>query len=555
MPRLILLAVFLPAVFSPVYGQEGWQGELGFPNYGVFSVYQPSVDADIEIDVSPSVKAFNFEQRPKEDRIHNFSAGFLYKDNGRLQATAWKGRYILQVPLVKDLLKNEALAALAMMNANYFSQDRFPRFKHWQFLYGISEYVSLGLGAPEFYFRFKAGGEAVTATISDQYGSISDWDNYGFGIKSEMRIPLYGDSYFRAETDWLNKKYNLEKYFFTERWTKEFLWKSELLIIPVEQFALIPSFNYKEADIEKDGRSDLERYELGGELILGNILPDASIIFKGVNSYWRHKKGVENLVAFGVYSEALSLEIYRKDTSDNYSAFTLEERLAGIKIGWKFGGKHQLKELDDYGYFPQRKYEFYRESGLHDDSKLSLSQQAEYLRTLRRRNEWSGNNLDYKRSSSIYSFRNVEEAYAGRGGDCDEQACLNSRLDELNGHKSVLFSWWADNKPAGHTAQLVKNDGQWYLDEYGMIYKINGATADTDLKTLMLEALKQNNRFIALPIDNGQGGDYESANCSQSGGYQTINSYRFSNFQSDKHRPNIEYGSELFTGRNFLFSH
>ena len=212
--------------------------------------------------------------------------------------------------------------------------------------------------------------------------------------------------------------------------------------------------------------------------------------------------------------------------------------------------------MDSYAYAKDRKYGFYRDSGTKDDSRLTLKEQAERLGTLRKRNEWSGQNLSWKSAPDDgWGFRNANEAYKERGGDCNEQSCLNSFMDTLNGYKSFELDYYDYKSWEGHGVQLVQapTNGQWFLDEYGVIYKIK-VDPKAPLEKVALEGLKQNSNFLTLQISrNGKDMYYEVYDCSNPLKYDSISKFiSLSGVAPNYGRPQIEYGSELFTGRNFL---
>ena len=93
-----------------------------------------------------------------------------------------------------------------------------------------------------------------------------------------------------------------------------------------------------------------------------------------------------------------------------------------------FGGPdtYKIKSIDDYGVVLKDKYQFYTDSGNRDNKSLSRVQQSERLNTIRKVVEWSGNNL-FTLMPAVGGFRDADEVYKLRGGDCDEQS-LHSRF-------------------------------------------------------------------------------------------------------------------------------
>ena len=465
-----------------------------------------------------------------------------------------RSKYLLNLPLAYGVYSESALA-LGMVDANYLSQEKHsPRFEHLQILSGFGEHLRFQIKTPDHSALLRVGGQGVFSSLQDDYGSWNDWDNYGFGLQGLLKSQLAYSAVARLSVEELHKHYNPEKYFFVEDWTQEFTLRSDLLVSPIERLELGPLINYKRWNIERDGILDLEKYEIGWKMVFQRLLPWKTDLFtQAIQAKWLHKEGKEYLALAGLNSKKLTLEIYRKTVQDKF----LKENLTGLKLSWRFGpeSRNELAELDHYGYVADRKYEFYRENGLKDNQALSMEAQAERLGTFRKRNEWSGRNLVWKKApDNGWGFREADEAYTVRGGDCDEQACLNSYLDRLNGYQSNLLGWWPSDLPVGHAVQLIqdKTNGQWFMDEYGMLYKLK-VDPTASRETVALEALKQTNRFTALPIKNGEEVLYTVINCDTPGTYQYLSFTFLENFQSENKRPPIEYGYELFTGRDLLF--
>ena len=274
---------------------------------------------------------------------------------------------------------------------------------------------------------------------------------------------------------------------------------------------------------------------------------------------WRHKRGGENLIALGLNSEKYGTEIYRRSIEDIYSSFILKETLAGFQFVWNFGGPdgHKIKSIDDYGVVLKDKYQFYTDSGNRDNKSLSRVQQSERLNTIRKVVEWSGNNLKYIDAGNG-GFRDADEVYKLRGGDCDEQSCTAVSMDRLNGYKSYDLNYYDFNRGAiGHGVELVqdKTNGQWFLTEYGIPFKVNVAQ-DAGLETVASEAVIQNYRNLALEIPDPSNVYYKVIDCSNPGTYRNvINFTRIEMLPKMNSRPQIEYGFELFSKRNLLFEY
>lgn len=532
-------------------------------NYGSVSVFDESVE--INIDVTESVRAIAVS-------ANNFFGGVALRNDGRRDGALLRAGYRLALPLAENNLLavgNENILALGLLSANYLEQGGSnSRFVHAQYLFGFGEYLKIRANVPFLRAMVKAGAEGTAAVLKDDYGSAKpETDNYGFGVSgfAQSKFSRWAD--FRLEMESRRKKYNPERYFFTEHWTTDFSAKSAL-VVSLPGLDLIPFLNYRKVDIERDSRPDLERWEAGGEFVMKDIAGrglDVSI--KGAYAPWRHRKGRESLVSASLNSREWGAELYQKDIREEFSSFARKESFTGLRVSWKFGlaggdlqegqegleGIEGLEEMDDYAGIFQRKYEFYRENGREDDSGLSLKQQAERLRTIRQRNEWSGANLRYQLAKG-WSFREADEVYVKRSGDCDEQACLTSYMDKLNSHHSPLLAWWVYGGAFGHAVQLVQDrtNGQWFLDEYGILYKIKGVEPNASLEQIGLEALKQTHGFTALPISNGSGLFYSTIDC-EPGSYEYLTWTSLINFQAEKQRPNIERGYELFIGQDMLF--
>jgi hypothetical protein len=253
----------------------------------------------------------------------------------------------------------------------------------------------------------------------------------------------------------------------------------------------------------------------------------------------------------------MSAELYRKDVRDEYSTFVLKESLTGFRFAWKFGSsERKLKDADDYGNSLKYRHEFYRESGRQDNTSLTRVQQAERLRTLRMQNEWT-----YNLSWVPETFWNTEAVYRKRSGDCDQQQCLNNTMHTLNGYRSYLGGWWDFRRGfVGHAVGLIQDptNGEWFWQEYGLLAKVRNVSANTAPQQVFAEALKQNHSFSALPLDprNTQNVYYSLINCNDPQSYQWLTGFNaLGSVPSRRSRPNIEYGHELFTKRNFLFDY
>ncbi|MDO8429962.1 MAG: hypothetical protein Q7S73_01175 [bacterium] len=560
--RKLCLVLLIEAMLSANLAFAGveWRTEMNSFGSGSYKLRDSLEGINLAADVTENVRAISVFSDPDWDKMHNFTGNLLFK-NGRRNGFAGRGKYILNLPILNQekngLWLETALAGGFLEEA--LLQNGQKRFQRDQFLYGGGEYLKFRLENSAHSFTIKIGGEKAMSQLIDDYGKKTFWDNSSFLIQNKVRSKFSDWLSLRFDGDARRTKYNPEIYFFTEKRTEEVSLRSELVIAPLERLEINPLFNYKKVNIERDGRVDLEKREMGGTVILKEPADfKANIFLKGVYAPWLHKNGEERLISGGIVSKNFSLELYQKITKNRFSTFTLEDRVTGLEVSWKFGNQKDknLRDLDSYAYAKDRKYEFYRDSGIKDDSRLTLKEQAERLRTLRKRNEWSGHNLSLKSAPDDgWGFRNANEVYKERGGDCDEQSCHNSFMDTLNGYKSFELNYYDYDLWEGHGVQLVQDptNGQWFLDEYGAIYKIK-VDPNAPIEKVALEGLKQNHTFLALQIlRNGKDMYYQVYDCSSPFKYDSISKFiSLSGVAPNYGRPQVEYGSELFTGRNFL---
>ncbi len=527
---------------------------------GSLLIRDPMSDFMIGLDYNQNVKVLNFFLS-SDDKIHNFSGGFFSRKDGIREGTALRGKYALELPIVYGQhfrFFSESSFAGGILDAKYVTQRGNSRFEFKKFMFGSSQYFVTRLKSSDAIATLKAGGEVDGSTLSDDYGALTQWNSYGFALRGDATVRLMSALKLRLEADALRKRYNPESYFFVEKWTNELEVRSALVVSPHHQWDVIPSFNYARIDIERDRRPDLERPEFGTTVVRKDAVKEGWAIFaKGLYAPWRHKKGRENVISFGVHSSTISIEAYRKYVRDEYSTFALKELLHGIRISWKFGRSERvLKNADDYGHSVKYRNEFYRESGRKDDLSLNLAQQAERLGTLRKQNEWS-----FNWSYAPETYWDPLRAYAERKADCDGQQCPNNIMHTLNGYRSYVGAWFDFNTSfTGHAVGLIQDptNGEWYWQEYGMLAKVRNVNAGTAPTQVFAEALKQNHRFSALPLipGNTQNAYYELINCNDPQTYQFLTAFiAIGSVPNERLRPNIEYGHELFTKRNFLFDY
>lgn len=549
-------------LFAPVLSAHefGGKAEMISWNQGSFLIQDSSDGLKIGLDYTDNVKAINLFIDPNGN-IHHFSIGFFSRKDGIRESFAGRGKYKLALPVVYGQywrFSSESSFASGFLDAKYLTQKGDPRFEFREVMFGFSQYFINHLKSRDVVVTLKVGGELTGSTLSDDYGSLTEWDNYGFGFRSDISARLADSVKFQIEADALRKRYNPERYFFVEKWTNEFEVRSALVLSPHRKWDVIPSFNYKLVDIERDRRLDLKRPEFGATVVRKNVLKNGWNVFaKGLYAPWQHKRGQESILSFGVYSSTMSLELYRKDVRDEYSMFVLKDTLIGFQLAWKFNAfDNGLKDVDDYGTGLKNKYEFYRESSRQDNTALTRVQQAERLRTLRKQNEWT-----YNLSWTEEMFWDTDAVYQKRSGDCDQQQCLNNTMHTQNGYRAYLPAWWDFNRSfVGHATGVIQDPttGEWFWQEYGMLAKVRNVNASSTVKQVVSEALKQNHRFSALPLNikNTQGVDYTIIDCNSPQTYQWLTGFiPLGNVPYQWVRPNIEYGYELFTKRNFLFDY
>lgn len=543
-----------------------WQGEFTSPVSGSFALKDSSGSFNVGVDFTENLKSVKM-LLGQEEAMNRFAFGLLMQDIGKRSGTALRGKYTLELPIVQrkaGRLSSESSFAGGVLFGRYLRQGQEEtQFEFNEVLYGGSQYLSAKWRIHGASVNVKAGGEWAGVNLYDDYGSWSQWDNYGFGLRNSVSVPLGRGVILSADGEALRKKYNPKLYFFVEKWVIEYGLRSELLIPLHRRMDLIPTFGYQKSDVERNRRIDLERPEYGTRIVFKDVFGSTgtNVFARGIYAPWIHRKGRETLASVGVTSQKFGVEVYRRDIREEYSTFRLEERIVGAKLSWRFGSK-ELKGIKDYGNVAKNKYKFYpeTESAIKHHSGLSMSQQTEQLHSYRRRNEYSHQYLTWCQApNGGWGFRFPNEVYSGGCGDCDEQAELNRFMDNRNGYHTIDGGWWDFNKSfIGHAVSLVKDreTGDWYWDEYGMTYKLDGISPNDNDQEVMRKAIQQNHRFSALPLEPGSNSVYYSLIDAQSGTYTWVTGFLpLGTVQYERKRPNLEYGSELWTGRNFLFDY
>ena len=539
---------------------ESWRMEDAAPFSGSFLLDMPSSNgkATVSIDTFKTVKSFNFLLQPA-DSGNKFAVAFLSKEDGYRRAFALRGKYSFRFNILERgnfVLANESTLALGILDGAYLMEMGDSRFKFAQMLFGLRDGFTAKVSAENSRFGVRMGADVSAARLSDNYGNETVWDSLSarYGIFAESRLAK--NVLFQVNADEWRKKYNPDKYFFVEKWASETRVSAETTFSLNNRVDLVPLFGYRRFDLERNERPDLERLEYGGRLILKvGSSSDKKLFLNGIYAPWRHKSGYENLISAGVESSGLSAEVFRRQTEDSYSTFEITERIIGARLAWKFGNAGR-KDLDSYGKTVKEKYDFYRDNGIKDNSSLTRIQQAERLDTIRKVTEYAGNNFRYfSASNNGWGFRNADEAYNLRGGDCDEQSCTTVSMDRLNGYKAYNLNYYDLSQWRGHGVELVqdKTNGQWFLSEYGTMFKVN-VSPDASLETIAREAVVQNHQDLSLVISDPTRAYYEVIDCSIPGIYQEVTNFiNIGSMSMQRHRPNVEYGAELFIGRNFLF--
>ena len=509
----------------------------------------------ISLDYSDSIAVAKFSMENLEGK-EKIAFSIFNKKDGVRNSLAIKGKLPTDFSIVKSGnfgLKNSGSLSFAILSGSYGTPSE-KRYEFEQRLYGIREELVSDFYVKQVKFGLKGGVDVVTADMSDNYGNLKNkWDNYGLRFGAYAKSQFSKNVFFQINADGWRKKYNPEKYFFVERWASETKVLSETTFLVNKNVELIPLLGYRRFNLERDGRVDLEELQYGSRFVYKtNNHADTKLYLNTIRALKLCGRGSETLVAVGTESNGLSVEVYYRQNIDSYSTFAIKDSMSAVSISWKFGGRP--KDLESYKSLSE-KHSFYLSSGSGDVKKLTLKQQAERLGTIRKQSEWELNLL--YASEPLTGFRHAQEVYDGRAGDCDEQACLNATMETLNGYKTYVISWYDFGKhlPVGHAARIVKDftNNQWFFVEYGRVFKIN-VPAGASPENAAVVAVEQNHMFTALVLDKPVDARVIVSDCSDGQGRKYINGYiPLKNVSSDTRRPNIEYGSELFVGRDFLF--
>ncbi|MDD2658032.1 MAG: hypothetical protein PHD04_05330 [Candidatus Pacebacteria bacterium] len=541
------LRVFLVVVLSSVAGVSlatDWESVEG----GVTGSYLSASLETLPLDIS--VK--NGEGRSLIEGVLNKDAemtgsfAVMKGKTGLKQGNGVRVNYAVapKIPISasgETTIAPGAEIGMGQVSGSYRSNG-WTKFMFDQVLFGIrpSLKIESGKSSPKMF------AEKTFEKQSDDYGSEPWlWDSYGYGLSFKTETNN-GPSALLTQGKLMKKHYNPSLYFFTEDWVTDVDLRAETREKLSSVFQLFQSAGYFSQDVERDGQIDVERLEFAGGL---RVVLSSSTAFSLRAAYapYLNDRGHETLLSGAMDWKKYRIEVFQRDIVAKYSSFEEKEGIFGVNLAWKFGGAvaaedKKVRGMEDYN--GASKMRFYA-SDVRDDHQLSLSQESEYLSSLSRRNAWSGEYLKYITASG-YQFRTPDQVFSGRGGDCDEQACLNTRMDTSNGYKAKTF-FWGDWQYA-HAASVVQDrNGQWFLDEYGMLYKVK-VDPNADIKNVVLEALRQNIAYTAL------------ANDPQYVYTHSCDGWLADDYVADgigarqaSHRPEIEFGHELFTTRNFLF--
>ena len=505
----------------------------------------------VDVDASGPVTVASYRAQSFEGGEDIFVFSFMKQQDVLRNSQTLKGK----IPFRFDMVKRENFEIRNEGSLVFARLDGLPRNKQtgYQFvqnLYGFRDGFVSSFSTDRSQFGIRAGGEVVTADLSDTFGyKKPKWDNYGLRYGAFIKSRFSDNILFQINADGWRTKYNLDKYFFTEKWGSETKILSETTFLVNKNVELIPLLGYRHFDVERDGQVDLEELQYGGQLVyITHSHPDTKLFLNTILALKFRGKGSENLISAGVESKILSAEVYEHQTIDSYSDFEIKDRLAGIKLSWKFGSKP--RNLESYQSVKDRN-SFYLDNGNEDIKGLTLKQQAERLGTIRKETEWS-NNLKY-----ADELLTVNQVYQSRDGNCEGQSCTNVTMNGLNGYKGYDVGWWDLGKSnIGHGAEIVQDprNKQWFFIEYGTTYKLIGLSPNAGIATVAGAAVKQNNLYSVLPLSNPINPVFAVFDCNDGQKYTQVTDYiSLTNLSSGIRRPNIENGAELFIGRDFLF--
>ena len=557
MKIIMSVLAFVMLLNQPCHAKEDfdWQIDKGMDSTSITAeLFAGDFGGKIVVDKSESTTKVDIVSETTEGKEKFTFSVFNKSDNLQNSLT---GR--VKVPFRFNLLERgdfklgtEGSLVAGILHGMYGDEVN-TNFDFVRLLYGVrNEFVSdFSIGQTKFGLR--AGAEVVAADLIDRFGKRDTrWDNYGLRFGAFAKSQFSEKVLFQINANGWRKKYNPEDYFFTEKWTSETKVFSETRFLVNNNVEIVPLLGYRRFDLERDGRVDLEEIQYGGRLVYKTNNPlDTKFFLNTIHASKFQKRGSENVVSVGVESKNWSGEIYQSQNVDSYSDFEIKDSVVAVRLSWRFGGKQ--KNLDSYKSIDE-KYNFYLDNGNEDIKSLTLKQQAERLHSLREQSEWD-RNLSYKTEPSA-SFKNAKGVYKDRSGDCDEQSCTSVMMSALEGYNGYTVAWWDFGKSLiGHAAKIVQDptNKQWFFVEYGMTFKVD-APSNARVDEVAAAAIKQNHIFSSLPLDNPIDPRYVVIDCNDGQKYDLLTNYiSLNGVTSVKRRPNVEYGTELFVGQNFLF--
>ncbi len=555
--KSIIISALVLVLNQFCYAEEGfnWQIEKGNKSTNfVANVFEKDSMKTIGVDKSELGVVANFASK-STDGEEEFAIAISEQKDGLRKSTAVRARLPLHFNILRIGsfgLKNEGSLAVGILGGMSVYKGK-TNAEFTQRLYGVRNELVSNFSFRKTKFGLRAGAEVVSADFSDDYEKVKNkWDNYSVRYGANARSQLSKKMSLGVSAEGWRKKYNPEKYFFLEKWTSDDHILAATTFLLNNRFELSPTVGYKRFNLERDNQVDLERVEYGARLVYKtNNRANTRLYLNSLNAHRSNNKGSEILVSVGVQSNGISAEVYQHKTVDRYSNFSIEEKMSGASLAWKFGSK--LKNIEDYRS-TKEKHSFYQRDGIEDVKSLTLKQQAERLRTIRKQGEWD-QNLGYAIIPG--AFRYAQTVYQSRTGDCDEQSCMSATMSKLNGDEAYTVVWLDFGTiAAAHGAKIVKDSSnkQWFFVEYGTTYKIN-IRPEASIVEAAAAAVKQNHLYTSLPMGDATDPHFTVINCSDGESYNqmTASYVALGKLSSVATRPNIEYGAELFIGRDFLF--
>lgn len=507
-----------------------------------------SLKPGIQFEKTKNIESWTISAKIGENVTHDVLLSFLEEDRPRsadseenLTDKSFRGRYSFEFPLAQDssgVLLSKSSVAFGHVKPELTG---LPEFN--ENLFGFRQNFTLIKESSGFKLTLAPGWQTTVLNLNDFSGKFTKKDNYALEFNGALEAKINNLLTARVAADSLQKYYNQELYFFNEKVAKDRRFTLEGMI-SFPSFEITPFIGYQKADIERNGAVDLEANGFG--CYARKSFSNFNIFLKGGYAKFTNRKGNDIRFTGGVVCNSsskrpLTIEFFARQFNDGFA------KDLTVGAGFVFG----LDKLRGNNFVN----EFYVDNG-NLDANISLEEQAKRLNSIRKRSEWTERNLHYEIGQG---FRDKDSVYSLRTGDCDEQANLNLAIDRMNGNKGYLLGW-NDGISRAHAAELIQDkiDGQWYLTEYGHIFKVN-VDKNADIQTVGREALRQNHIYSGREIlnpDNATFAVYEDGSppdiyidypewAKKLGSVGPL--------PSERKRPQIEYGHELFTRRNFLF--